>query len=238
MNLLPEAGFLAMVMNATLVVKAVMAGLGIMSVISWTIIISKVFQYGRVRRRLAIDLNGFGQSSDLASGMRVLKMSKGSVLYPIGKETLQEMKRLEKASIHPTLKLRVSGDNLDRVLGQEVGKQIGHLTLALPFLATCANAAPFIGLFGTVWGIMNSFHSIGLQKSAALAAVAPGISEALVATAIGLGVAIPASMGYNFFLGRLQRIERQLNEFSGIFLNRAQLEMPWMPPTRSGREGE
>jgi biopolymer transport protein TolQ len=238
MNLLPEAGFLSMVMNATLVVKAVMAGLGIMSVISWTIIISKLFQYARVRRRLAIDLNGFGQASDLASGMRLLKMSKGSVLYPIGTETLQEMKRLEKATIHPTLKFRVSGDNLHRVLAQEVKKQLGQLTLALPFLATCANAAPFIGLFGTVWGIMNSFHSIGMQKTAALAAVAPGISEALVATAIGLGVAIPASLGYNFFLGRLQRIERQLEEFAGIFLNRAQLEMPWMPPAKGAREGE
>ena len=238
MNVLPEAGFLAMVMNATLVVKAVMAGLGVISVISWTIILSKLFQFSSVQKRLAIDINGFSQASDLVSGMRLLKMSKGSVLYPIGTETLQEMKRLEKSTIHPTLKFRVSGDNLRRVLDQEVGKQLGQLTRALPFLATCANAAPFIGLFGTVWGIMNSFHSIGLQKTAALAAVAPGISEALVATAIGLGVAIPASLGYNFFLGRLQRIERQFQEFAGTFLNRAQLEMPWMPPAKASKSEE
>ena len=88
-----------------------------------------------------------------------------------------------------------------RVLRQGVTVELAKLSKSLPFLATCANATPFIGLFGTVWGIMNSFHSIGLMQSSALAAVAPVISEALVATAIGLAVAIPAVLAYNFFLG-------------------------------------
>ena len=80
------------------------------------------------------------------------------------------------------------------------------LTRNLPFLATCANAAPFIGLFGTVWGIMHSFHSIGMAQSAALATVAPGISEALIATAIGLLVAIfSATIFYNYFLASSTR---------------------------------
>ena len=95
----------------------------------------------------------------------------------------------------------------------------------LPILATTANTAPFIGLFGTVWGIMNSFHSIGLSKSASLATVAPGISEALVATAIGLAVAIPATVGYNMFLSKLGQLDTLLGNFAGYFLNRVQREI-------------
>ena len=92
-------------------------------------------------------------------------------------------------------------------------------------LATTANTAPFIGLFGTVWGIMSSFHSIGMLKSASLATVAPGISEALVATAIGLGVAVPATVGFNIFMGRLSQVDTLLVNFAGFFLNRVQREL-------------
>jgi biopolymer transport protein TolQ len=95
-------------------------------------------------------------------------------------------------------------------------------------LATCSNSAPFIGLFGTVWGIMNAFQSIGLQQSAALTTVAPGIAEALIATAFGLAVAIPASIAYNSYLGVLHTIESELINFAGAFLNRAQRELPWL----------
>ena len=103
--------------------------------------------------------------------------------------------------------------------------ELGRLNRSLSVLATAANTAPFIGLFGTVWGIMNSFHAIGLMKSASLATVAPGISEALIATAIGLAVAIPATIAYNLFLGRLGGIETLLVNFAGAFLNRVQREI-------------
>ena len=96
---------------------------------------------------------------------------------------------------------------------------------AMTFLATAANTAPFIGLFGTVWGIMSTFHAIGAMKSASLATVAPGISEALIATAMGLLVAIPATIGYNTFHGRLGVLETRLVNFAGMFLNRVQREL-------------
>ena len=93
------------------------------------------------------------------------------------------------------------------------------MTELVPFLATTGNTTPFIGLFGTVWGIMNSFHGIGLKGSASLAVVAPGISEALIATAAGLAVAIPAVIAFNFFMQKVRIIESELQSFSADFLN-------------------
>ena len=116
-------------------------------------------------------------------------------------------------------------DNVRRALRQGVASELARLQNSLSFLATTSNTAPFIGLFGTVWGIMHSFHSIGLLKSASLATVAPGISEALVATAIGLGVAIPATVGFNIFMGKLSQIDTLLVNFAGYFLNRVQREL-------------
>jgi biopolymer transport protein TolQ len=89
----------------------------------------------------------------------------------------------------------------------------------VPFLATVGNTAPFIGLFGTVWGIMNSFHGIGKMGSASLAVVAPGISEALIVTAAGLAVAIPAVIAFNYFMQKIRVIETELISFSADFLN-------------------
>jgi biopolymer transport protein TolQ len=94
----------------------------------------------------------------------------------------------------------------------------------LSFLATTGNSAPFIGLFGTVWGIMNSFHGIGLKGSASLAVVAPGISEALIATAVGLAAAIPAVIAYNYFLSKISVIEAELRSFSTDLLNMIERE--------------
>jgi len=93
------------------------------------------------------------------------------------------------------------------------------MTHMVPFLATTGNTAPFIGLFGTVWGIMNSFHGIGLKGSASLAVVAPGISEALVATAAGLAVAIPAVIAFNYFTQKIRIMQSELQSFSADFIN-------------------
>jgi biopolymer transport protein TolQ len=93
------------------------------------------------------------------------------------------------------------------------------MTQMVPFLATTGNTTPFIGLFGTVWGIMNSFHGIGMRGSASLAVVAPGISEALIATACGLAVAIPAVIAFNYFMQKIKTIESELQNFAADFLN-------------------
>jgi biopolymer transport protein TolQ len=94
-----------------------------------------------------------------------------------------------------------------------------RMSQMVPFLATTGNTAPFIGLFGTVWGIIHSFSGIGLKGSASLAVVAPGISEALVATAAGLAAAIPAVIAFNFFTNKIRIVETELQSFSADFLN-------------------
>ncbi len=224
-----QMGFWDMVANATVVVQGVMGLLAFMSLISWSIIFYKIIQINLGRTKALRERALFQNATNLADGVQILREQGGnSVLYPIAKKGLQEFRRLEQSVIHPNLKFRVAGDNLRRVLEQGVSESLSAMNRALAFLATCANAAPFIGLFGTVWGIMNSFHSIGQMKTAALAAVAPGISEALVATAIGLAVAIPATIAYNTFLGMINTVQTEMECFASEFLNRAQLELPWM----------
>ena len=110
-------------------------------------------------------------------------------------------------------------DNIKRALRRAINTEITRMTQMVPFLATTGNTTPFIGLFGTVWGIMNSFHGIGQRGSASLAVVAPGISEALVATAAGLAAAIPAVIAFNFFMSKIRTIETELHSFSADLLN-------------------
>ena len=109
--------------------------------------------------------------------------------------------------------------SVKRVLRRSIDVELHRLGQLVPFLATAGNTAPFIGLFGTVWGIMNTFRGIGMSQSASLAVVAPGISEALVATAAGLAVAIPAVIAYNYFINRIKILDSELQGFAADFLN-------------------
>ena len=228
-TLTPHGGILSMLVQATPTVQFVLGVLVIMSLTSWSIIFIKLFTLSSARRDAARDAKHFQEAENLKMAMRSVSQNKSSPCYAVGLQAFEELMRMEEADLEPSEKSRVAMDNIRRTLRQAVSTELGMLTKSLSFLATCANATPFIGLFGTVWGIMNSFHAIGLQQSAALAAVAPGISEALVATAIGLGVAIPATLAYNFFLGYIRHIERELVGFSGAFLNRIQREVSWAP---------
>jgi biopolymer transport protein TolQ len=108
---------------------------------------------------------------------------------------------------------------IENILKITVAEESVKLERRLTFLATTANTAPFIGLFGTVWGIMGSFREIGARGTTSLAVVAPGISEALIATAIGLAVAIPAVLGYNYCLGRLRRIVTRMENAAMYLIN-------------------
>jgi biopolymer transport protein TolQ len=118
-------------------------------------------------------------------------------------------------------------------LRRAINSEVTRMTQLVPFLATTGNTSPFIGLFGTVWGIMNSFHGIGVRGSANLAVVAPGISEALIATAAGLGVAIPSVIAFNFFMQKIRTIESELHSFSADFINI--IERDIVHHKRSGR---
>jgi len=110
-------------------------------------------------------------------------------------------------------------ESIERSLNRAASSETTILEKLVPFLATTASAAPFIGLFGTVWGIMESFHDIGQVGNATLATVAPGISEALIATATGLAAAIPAVIGYNYFLQKIRVLGSEMGNFSSDFLN-------------------
>jgi len=110
-------------------------------------------------------------------------------------------------------------DNVERALHRACGTETSKLESLLGFLATTGSACPFIGLFGTVWGIMNAFRGIGARGSATLAVVAPGISEALIATAFGLAAAIPAVVFYNYYLNRIRAISLEMDNFASEFLN-------------------
>ena len=111
--------------------------------------------------------------------------------------------------------------NLDRGLTRAQREESARLERGLGFLATTASVTPFIGLLGTVWGIMNAFQGIGMTGTANIAVVAPGIAEALINTAAGLAAAIPAVLGYNHFLGRLRRLGTRMENFSSEFESRA-----------------
>jgi biopolymer transport protein TolQ len=228
MNIGNSTELLSMLAGATLVVKLVLGLLLIMSIISWALIFYKLFLLTKVKNSIRKDFESFANARDLATALRTLKQRSNSRLYVIGARAVSEIRALERSGLPQTGRSKVGADNIRRVLRQVVSSEVSKLAYALSFLATCTNSAPFIGLFGTVWGIMHAFQSIGLQQSAALATVAPGIAEALVATAFGLAVAIPASVAYNSFLGVLNSIETELVNYAGEFLNRAQRELPWL----------
>jgi biopolymer transport protein TolQ len=191
---------------------------------SWTIIFYKIIQLKTAKRDIAASLESFQAADSLAAGLRVLELKPKSALFGVGKRGVDEYRRLRHGAPRNGTRNQITMDNLRRALRQGVSEELNRLSASLSFLATCANAAPFIGLFGTVWGIMHSFHSIGMAKTAALATVAPGISEALVATAIGLAVAIPATVAFNFFRGMLAGVESELVSFAGAFLNHVERE--------------
>ncbi|MCA1742946.1 MAG: MotA/TolQ/ExbB proton channel family protein [Desulfonatronovibrio sp.] len=227
-TLIPEQGIWAMIVQSSLLIQIIMLVLLVMSLTSWTIIIFKFISYRRFRILVQDQVVNFDQASDLAEAMKASRQSAQSPLYEIGLAALKEIQKLEQSQLSASVKFRIAEDNVRRVLRQGVSSHLKRLSSSLTFLAICANSSLLIGLLGTVWGIMNSFHSIGVQKGATLATVAPGISEALVTTAFGLVVAIPATIFYNILWERLNNIQSELIDFAGSFLNRAQRELPWM----------
>ena len=225
-----EMGFFSMIWNATLVAKLVLFLLMVMSISSWSLIVYKYFALSSARKKAFAGLARFTDARDLREAVQTLGGDHSSPLYHVAQQGVAEFNRLKEAGNTED----VAVDNVRRALRQGVSESLGKLSSSLAFLATAANTAPFIGLFGTVWGIMYSFHQIGLQKTASIAAVAPGISEALVATAVGLFVAIPATVGYNMFLGMITSVESELVNFAGVFLNRVQRELNSHAARRQG----
>ena len=220
-----EIDIIQVLSNAGLIVRFVLLLLLFFSVTSWAIIIIK----WRYIRRAYIESNRFieyfWKSRDLAGAYMKAKQLAGCPVARIFRIGYVELKRVSQsgrttADDPDSMRGRFSGgDNVKRALRRAINTETTRMTQMVPFLATTGNTTPFIGLFGTVWGIINSFHGIGQSGSASLAVVAPGISEALIATAAGLAVAIPAVIAFNYFMQKIKVVESELISFSADFLN-------------------
>ncbi len=214
-----------MIFQAGPVGQFVMLTLLIFSLVSWAIVFSKYRLYRKVKLDSEDFLETFWTSNNLSEANEAaeeFEFSPEASVFIAGYTELQKINRVRSSDENSvdTLEMQLATmDNLKRAIRKTEIQEINQLGSALPFLATTGSATPFIGLFGTVWGIMASFHDIGLRGSASLAVVAPGISEALVATAAGLAVAIPAVIFYNYFSNKLFTIDSEIQNFSTDFLN-------------------
>jgi len=210
----------ALISQATIVVKFILLVLILFSVFSWAIIIYKhrTIKAAEVSSRKFLDVFRRSKSlSEVNDAVRKYRQSPLSSLFQAG---FKELVHLTRSSPQPQRPLdRDRLEMINRALLRASNAEISRLEKLMSFLATCGSVTPFIGLFGTVWGIMDSFHKIGVVRSASLVTVAPGIAEALIATAIGLFAAIPAVIAYNFFLGRIKELITMMDDFSLEFLN-------------------
>ena len=201
---------LQLFLDADIVVQVVIVGLVLASIWVWTIVVSFSLRMGRVRSRSRAFEQDFwdaDQPETLVSGKRRQDNPSARVaaagLAELRHSTKDGMR--DKAGAKARIALAMEG---------QVAAEADALAERLNFLATTGAVAPFVGLFGTVWGIMNSFFQIGMQQNSSLAVVAPGISEALFATAIGLFAAIPATIAYNRFSHRVNAFEARLQRFA------------------------
>ena len=213
-----------MILNAGLMAKFVLIVLLIFSIISWAIIFMKLRLFNKIKTESEEFLELFWEEK---SFKRLYNMAKEMEYSPIALlfiEGYEEIRRIRKAYSENIDQTLIIGE-LERVLNRTIMEQMQELEYGLGFLATTGNTTPFIGLFGTVWGIMSAFHGIGLKGSASLAVVAPGISEALITTAAGLAAAIPAVIAFNYFNNKLSYVRSEMESFASDFLNIAERYM-------------
>jgi biopolymer transport protein TolQ len=219
-----SSGVLELVLNAGPVAKVVLAILLLFSIVSWALIVEKWWQMRRVRRQTLGFVKVFREGrrpSLVHAAARKFRESPLAQVYAAAYAEISGVPDVMDSLVEDG-EDGLSAERLDavhRAMRRSAGLEIANLERYLPFLATTASATPFIGLFGTVWGIMSSFHGISTQGSASLAVVAPGISEALIATAAGLAAAIPAVIGYNYFLNRVRHWATEMDGFMLDLLN-------------------
>ncbi|HEX2163808.1 MAG TPA: MotA/TolQ/ExbB proton channel family protein [Thermoanaerobaculia bacterium] len=211
--------------NSGPMAKAVFAVLVFFSLASWAIVVAKAVQLRRADRHSRRFLDTFHKSKRFSEVSAVATRLHASPMVGIFQAGYAEIDaQMKAAGVSPdggAYRLR-SLTSLERTLQRAIHVELSGLTRWTSFLATTAAAAPFIGLFGTVWGIMVAFGDIGLTGSTSLAVVAPGIAEALVNTAAGLAAAIPALVAYNYFAARLRRLRVRMEDFSLEFLSLAE----------------
>jgi biopolymer transport protein TolQ len=197
-------------LDADIVVQLVMTGLLLASIWVWMIIVSFSLRVAKLRTKTIEYESEFWQADSFDS----FASERGKKDLPVARvaqAAVSEYRRSTKTAVRDPEALR---GRITTAMDSQIAHETDEIAERLNFLATVGSVAPFVGLFGTVWGIMNSFFQIGAQESSSLAVVAPGISEALFATAIGLFAAIPAVIAYNRFSHRVDRYEARLQRFA------------------------
>jgi biopolymer transport protein TolQ len=223
------------------VAKLILGLLALLSLLSWAVILGKLVQLSRADAQSARFLEAFHRSSRFSEVNAQAGKLHASPLVGIFQAGYAEIdsqikharemaerpgeRRAERAPAPaaPGADYRITSlTSLERSLARAISVEIRGIARWTPLLATTASAAPFIGLFGTVWGIMVAFRDIGMSGSTSIVAVAPGISEALINTAAGLAAAIPALVGYNYFVNRIRRLKAAMEDFVLEFMNLAE----------------
>ncbi|CAN7667009.1 protein TolQ [Bradyrhizobium sp. AUGA SZCCT0240] len=212
-----DVSLIALFLQAHWVVKSVMMGLLACSVWVWAIAIDKIFLYARTKRAMDRFEQAFWSGQSIEELYRSLSAKPTQSMAACFVAAMREWKRSFESQTRSFAGLQM---RIEKVMNVSIAREVERLERRLLVLATVGSAGPFVGLFGTVWGIMSSFQSIAASKNTSLAVVAPGIAEALFATAIGLIAAIPATIFYNKFISEVnrqaQRLEGFADEFSAI----------------------
>ncbi len=207
----------ALIWNSGPLAKAVLVILLVMSVYCWAVIWNRLRVYARVERADRLFLASFRKLKPNADCRLVCEQHPQSLLARValaGQRTLEQHSQEDGSSL--ALRYEIAQRAMDRSASEETALLERHVG----FLATTGSVSPFIGLMGTVWGVMSAFLNIGAQGSASLVVVAPGIAEALIATVAGLAAAIPAVVGYNHLVGRLRELSHETGQFATEFLDR------------------
>ena len=209
-----EVTVLGMFLQASLIVKFVMLGLMGASIWSWAIIINKSILFARTQRAMDKFEQIFWSGTSLEELYTTLSSRPATGMSSLFVAAMREWKRSVQNVGSSFMGLQA---RIDKVLDVSIAREVEKLESNLLFLATVASAGPFVGLFGTVWGIMTSFRSIAASKNTSLAVVAPGIAEALLATALGLFAAIPALVAYNKLQGEVAKKQARMEGFADEF---------------------
>ncbi len=219
----------AILLSSSPIVQAVLLLLLTFSVGSLAVILYKFRQLGAARRQSQGFLEIFWEAKNLAAINTASLELKQSPVAHVFRAGYQELQRLTRAKKTGTLSgmdavssesTDLGGiDNVERAMRRATNQEITRLEKALTFLATTAATAPFVGLFGTVWGVMNAFRGLTAAQTSSIQAVAPGIAEALIATAVGLAAAIPAVVAFNHFAREIRVLTADMENFSAEFLN-------------------
>jgi biopolymer transport protein TolQ len=203
----------ALLWNADWVVKVVMFGLLAASIWTWAVIIGFTSRLGKTRRKIEQFERDFWKADDIDAFYKV----HGEDDLPVARVFAAGVSEWRRSTAGSNIDREGTRERLATAMGSAVANETDRMADRLNILATVGSVAPFVGLFGTVWGIMRSFTGIAASQNTSLTAVAPGIAEALVATAIGLFAAIPAVIAYNRFSHGVNRVESRLNRFADQF---------------------